>query len=95
MAALVRSKKSGEYTARKGIPKDVREAYLPRHSALGCGTVNFFPALSRFEGLPAAHAVGGAREGQGAVQGASSAGWEAGSASYMKRRSRWLMAVLE
>jgi integrase len=27
MAALVRSKKSGEYTARKGIPKDVRETY--------------------------------------------------------------------
>lgn len=38
MAALVRSKKTGEYTARKGIPKDVREAYArlygPRWEAL-------------------------------------------------------------
>ena len=38
MAALVRSTKSGEYTARKGIPKDVREAYArlygPRWEAL-------------------------------------------------------------
>lgn len=31
MAALVRSKKSGEYIARKAIPKDVQEAYARLH----------------------------------------------------------------